>query len=167
METLYEMTKRLGKGQGEGMMWDTVKIVSDAVEESMSAKDKEALYAKLFGMLSGGHFDEDHATNEVAKMYYIDKDGAKRYAPFWTIPELEEVYESVKDQIPSEYNEWDFYVTMQMMMAKYRILIEKWWPGISAEDLAEKVSDLSVNYLADKDGIHGTRKIWCELHPSK
>ena len=95
METLYDMTKRLGKGQGESMMWDTVKVVSEFVDHKMSDKDKDEMMAKLHGMLSGGHFDEDYAVEAVTKMYYMDKDGTKRFAPYWTIPEVAEVYESV------------------------------------------------------------------------
>lgn len=161
------MTKRLGQGQGEGMMWDTVRVVSDAVEASMSDKDKAALMAKIYGMLSGGHFDEERAIEAVSKMYYTDKDGVKRYGPYWTIPEVAEIYESIRDQIPDEYNEWDFFVTMQMCMSDYRPLLERWWPRIDASELAEKVRDLSVNYLADEDNPYGARKIWCYLNPAK
>ena len=161
------MTKRLGKGQGEGMMWDTVKVVSDFVEKGMSDKDKEALMSRIFGLLSGGHFDEDHATEIVSKMYYTDKDGNKRYAPYWTIPEVSEIYESVKDKIPSDYNEWDFFVTMQMLLSDMRPLLEKWWPGIDASEIAEKITDVSVCYLNDEDNPFGTKKIWGYLHSGK
>ena len=30
-KTLYEMTKMYGAGKGESMMWDTVRVISDAV----------------------------------------------------------------------------------------------------------------------------------------
>lgn len=161
------MTKRLGKGQGEGMMWETLRIVSDAVEHGMGEKDKSALLSKIFGALSGGHYDEDHATEAVSKMYYIDNDGNKRYGPYWTIPQIQEVYEGVKDKIPEEYNEWDFFVVMQMEMSDKRMLLEKWWPGISGDELAEKVADLAISWLNDPDSPYGTRKIWGYLHGGK
>lgn len=167
METLYEMTVRLGKGQGEGMMWDTVKAVSEAVDAGMSEKDKEALMARIYGMLSGGHFDEDHAVEAVSKMGYVDKDGDKRSAPYWTIPEVSDVYESVKDRIPSCYNEWDFYVTMNWCMSRYRMLLEDWFPKIDAEELAVRLSDLAVNFLSDEDSPFGKKKIWGYLHGQK
>ena len=167
METLFDMTKRLGKGQGEGMMWDTVKVVSEAVEHSMSDKDKEALMAKIYGMLSGGHFDEEHAMEVVPKMYYVDKDGEKRFAPYWTIPQIAEIYESVKAKIPSCYNEWDFFVTMQMKMSDSRMLLEDWFPKIEPEEVATRVTDLAVNFLNDEDNPYGTKKIWGYLHGQK
>ena len=159
------MTKRLGKGQGEDMMWDTVKVVSEFVEGRMSDKDKDAMMNKLYGMLSGGHFDEDHAVDAVTKMYYIDKDGTKRYAPYWTIPDVEEIYETIEAKIPKDYNEWDWYVTFNMIMSDHRMLLEKWWPGLDMKGIAEKVTDLSVCWLSDPDSPYGTKKIWEYLHP--
>ena len=158
------MTKRLGKGQGEEMMWDTVKIVSEAIENGMSEKDKEVLRAKMYGLLSGGHYDEDYALASVSKMYYTDRDGVKRYAPYWTIPQVASIYEAVSDKIPSAYNEWDFFVTFQMIASDDWNLYKKWWPDISLEEIAEKVTDATVNWLNDEDNPYGTRKIWCYLN---
>lgn len=167
METLYDITKRMSAGMGESMMWDTVKVVSEAIDASMSEKDKAALMSKIYGMLSGGHFDEDHAMEAVSKMYYIDKDGAKRHAPYWTIPQVMEIYESVKDEIPEAYNEWDFFVTFQMVASDHWCLIHKWWPGITPEDFAEKITELTVNWLSDEDNPYGEQKIWGYLHGEK
>ena len=161
------MTKRLGKGQGEAMMWDTVRIISDAVENDMSDKAKEQLYAKMYGALSGGHYDEDHAIDAVSKMYYVDPDGEKRHAPYWTIPQVDAVYESVKDEIAEPYNEWDFYVAFNMIAAKEWNLYKKWWPSISMEEIAEKVTDSTVNWLNDDDNPFGKRKVWGYLHSGK
>lgn len=164
METLYDMTKRLGKGQGESVMWDTVKIVSEAVEQGMSEKDKEALMAKIYGMLSGGHFDEDHATEIVAKMYYEDKDGEKRHAPYWTIPQISEIYESVKDEIPAACTEWDFYVAFNMVAADHWCLLHEWWPSLTQEQFIERIKDLTVNWLDDEDSADADKKVWNYLH---
>ena len=161
------MTKRLGKGKGEEMMWSAVRVVSDAVESSMSDKDKDALMARLYGMLSGGHFDEEYAVEAVSKMCYKDKDGIKRSAPYWTIPEVEEIYDDVKDRIPKEYNMWDFYVTFQMVASDNWNLIHRWWPEIKQDEFAKRITDLAVNFLDDSDNPYGTRKIWCYLHPAK
>ena len=158
------MTKRLGKGQGEGMMWDSVRVISEAVENGMSDKDKQALFSKLYGMLSGGHFDEDRAVEAVAKMYYTDEDGAKHYAPYWTIPQIDEIYESVRGDIPKAYNEWDFYVAFNMVASDNWRLLHEWWPSITPEQFADKISDLTVNWLADEDSPYGDRKIWGYLN---
>ena len=167
MESLYDVTKRLGKGQGEGMMWDTLRVVSDAIEHGMSEKDRAALNAKIYGMLSGGHFDEEHALEAVAKMYYTDVDGAKRYAPYWTIPQVMDIHDSVSGDIPSAYNGWDFFVTMNMVASDTWNLLHEWWPSLTQEQFADKVADLAVNYLADEDNPYGEKKIWCYLNPSR
>ena len=167
MESLYDVTKRLGKGQGEDMMWGTLRIVSDAVEHGFSDKDKSALMAEIYGMLSGGHFDEEHAVEIVQKMYYVDKDGEKRHAPYWTIPQVSEIYESVQDDIPGAYNEWDFYVTMNMAASDNWCMLHKWWPNITPEQFAEKVTDIAVNWLNDPDSPFGEKKVWGYLHAGK
>lgn len=158
------MTKRLGKGQGEGMMWESVRLISEAVEKGMSEKDRGELFSKMYGLLSGGHFDEEHATEAVAKMYYTDKDKEKRYAPYWTIPQIVEIYESVSDDIPSAYNEWDFYVAFNMVASDNWRLLHEWWPSITPEQFAEKITDLTVNWLSDEDNPYGNTKIWSYLN---
>ena len=146
------------------MMWGTLRIVSDAVERGLSEKDKAVLMEKIYGMLSGGHFDEEHALDVVSGMYYTDEGGEKRHAPYWTIPQVAEVYESVKDEIPEAYNEWDFFVTMQMCAADNWRLVHKWWPGISDGQFAEKIAEMAVNWLSDEDNPYGDKKIWGYLH---
>ena len=145
METLYDITKRLSNGKGESVMWETIKMVSGAVENSMPDKDKSELMSKVYGMLSGGHFDEDHAVDVVSKMYYIDKDRSKRYGPYWTIPQVMEVYEKVKERIPSAYNEWDFFVTLQMQKSDMCPLLQHWFPNATAEEMDAKLVELAVN----------------------
>lgn len=167
METLYNITKRMSNGKGEAMMWDTVKVVSDAIEHGMSERDRAALNAKIYGMLSGGHFDEDYAMESVSKMYYVDADGVKRSAPYWTIPQVTDIYESVKENIPECYNEWDFFVAFQMIASDSWMLLHKWWPNITQEQIAEKVTDLTVNWLSDEDNPFGDKKIWGYLHGGK
>ena len=130
----------------------------------MSGKEKEALFSKLYGMLSGGHFDEEHATEAVAKMYYTDKDGEKRYAPYWTIPQIEEIYEDERGEFPATYNGWDFYVAFNMVASDNWRLLHEWWPSITPEQFAEKITDLTVNWLADEDNPYGDKKIWGYLN---
>ena len=158
------MTTRLGKGQGEGMMWESVRVISDAIERGMSDKDKQALFSELYGMLSGGHYDEERAVEAVAKMYYTDRDREKRYAPYWTIPQIDEIYESVSGDIPSAYNGWDFYVTFNMVASDNWRLLHEWWPNITQEQFADKITDLTVNWLSDEDNPWGDKKIWGYLN---
>ena len=167
METLYEITKRMSEGKGEPMMWETVKVVSESIERAMSDKDKAELMAKIYGMLSGGHYDEDYAVEAVSKMYFTDKDGTKRTAPYWTIPQVSDIYEMVKDSIPAAYNEWDFYVAFQMIASDNWVLYHKWWPTITDEQFVEKVTDATVNWLDDSDNPYGDKKVWGYLHGEK
>lgn len=159
------MTCRLGKGQGEEKMLDTLRIVSDAIEKRMSEKERDELLTRIYGALSGGHFDEEFAAASVAKMYFTEKDGTKRRAPFWTASEVAMRFEKVKERLPKAYNVWDFFVTVQMVASDNWLLLKTWWPEITNEEIFNRVIDLAVNWLDDADNPFGTSKIWDYLHP--
>ena len=160
--TLYEMTKKYGEGKGEAMMWTAVETISEAIEKSMDEKDKEELMKHLYGKMSGGHFDEPFAMEAVSKMYYVDKNGAKHTAPYWTTQVVKPIYDSIKSQIPS-YTFWDFYVTLNMMAADNWNLIETWFPGLNTSERDQKMVELAVNWLKDPDATFD-HKIWKYLN---
>lgn len=164
---LYELTKKYGEGKGEGMMWQTLAIVSESIDKAMEKPEKEKMLRLLFGKLSGGHYNEEYAKEDVAKMHYAKEDGSKHQAPYWTIPQVEEVFASVKPNIPSEYNKWDFYVTLNMIKSDNCLVIKKWFPGITPEEADKKFIELAVNWLNDEDNPYGNNKIWEYLNPSK
>ena len=110
---------------------------------------------------------EDFAKEDVAKMYYTDASGNKKSAPYWTDEQVREVYSAVRDRIPSDYNEWDFYVTLNMMKADNCTMLREWFPEAGADDMEGKLVEMAINWLNDGDNPYGGAKIWRYLNPAK
>ena len=161
--TLYEMTKMYGAGKGESMMWNTVRVISDAVEESMPEEARDHLKREMYEMMVGKHFDEYFAKEAVAKMYYVDSAGVKRAAPYWTEDSIRGIYDQVRQDI-RPYNYWDFYVTLNMIASDNYGLIERWFPGEEGSDKDRRFVTMAVNWLNDPDSQHKDCKIWCYLN---
>ena len=67
---LYEWICKYGKGKGEAMMWDVTKMVSEYIKP-LRETDKEGYWMmirRVFGALSGGHYDEEFARHDISKM---------------------------------------------------------------------------------------------------
>lgn len=157
------MTRLYGEGKGESMMWKVVEAVSCAIEKSMPEEGKEELMRTLYAKMSGGHYNKEYALEDVEKMYYVEN-GKKHFAPYWSEEQVKPVYESVRSAIPSAYNFWDFYVTLQMMKSDNCPLLKEWFPAATEEELTKKVVALAVNWLADEDNPFGKEKIWSYLN---
>lgn len=161
---LYDFTKKYGEGKGESMMWKTVHVISDAIEKDMDPEAKENLMRRLYEAMTEGHYDEHFAKMDVAKMYYTDDAGQKKYAPYWSDEQVKAVYDSVHTLIPDEYNFWDFYVTLQMIKSDYCPLLRKWFPNATPEEMDKKLVELAINWLNDSDNPFGDEKIWKYLN---
>ena len=161
---LYDFTKKYGEGKGEAMMWKTVRVISDAVEKDMSESAKSKLMRELYCKMSGGHYDEHFAKEDVAKLYYVGDDGKEHYAPYWTEEQVKSVYETIVPSIPSDYNFWDFYATLQMVRSDNYQMYKDWFPNATAEELDKKFVRSAVNWLNDPDNPYGDTKIWSYLN---
>ena len=76
MNSLFETIKKYGSGNGEEMMWESVKLISEAVERAMPEAAKDKLVSDVYGLMSGKHYNEEYAMRCVSKMYYVDGGGA-------------------------------------------------------------------------------------------
>ena len=158
------MTKQYGAGKGESMMWDTLALVSDAMEASMPREEREELKRKLYGKLSGGHYNEQYAMEDVAKMSHRDaRTGMVRKAPYWPVPAVRDIYEGVKGDLKG-YNCWDFFVTLNMVATDDAGIVDRWFPNISDKERDGKLVELAVNWLNDPDNPYGEKKIWCYMN---
>ena len=157
--TMYNMIDTYGKGKGEKVMWESVKIISDAVENHMDEKDKDHLMRKVFHAISGGHYNECFAKEDVTKMYYVDDSGRKHCGPFLTEEKIFSVYDQVKDTIPG-YNKWDWYVVMNMIISDYAHLVKRWFQDNSEEQMEKRFIELALNWLHDEDNPYGSEKAW-------
>ena len=162
-KTIYEMTKMYGTGKGESMMWDTVRAISDAVEESMPEEDLDHLKREMYEMMAGKHYDEFFAKEAVGKMFYVDSSGTQHMGPYWTDDSVRGIYDQVKSDI-RPYNFWDFYVTLNMVASDNHNLMRKWFPGEEGSDMDRRYVAMAVNWLNDPDSMHKDCKIWCYLN---
>ena len=157
--TLYELIKMYGTGNGEGMMWKTVESISKAIENSMPEDMKNEMLRDVYGDMSGKHFNEQLAEEDIEKMYYVDRNGTKHSAPYWPEEAVHEIYNSVKNEI-KPYNFPDFLVTMNMIASDNWPLLEKWFPGMREDDRNQKTVEMAVNWLKDPDAKNPETKIW-------
>lgn len=164
---LYELTKKYGEGNGEEMMWKAVKIISDSVEKDMDDKAKHELMRRIYGAMSDCHYNEEYAIEDVEGMFYIDEAGEMHYAPYWTVPQVKEVYESVKATITAGYNFWDFYVALQMQKSDMYPMLKKWFPNATAEQIDKMLVEAAVNWLNDADNPYGYHKVWSYVNAGK
>ncbi len=160
---IYNLIQKYSKNKSESIMWESVKMLSECLQHMLSEEDYKCITKKIYYILQGGHFNEEYAKEIVAKMYYIN-DNKKVYAPYWVDNEVMQLYETVKKNIPQEYNKWDFYVTLNMIKSDNYILLKTWYPEATNDELAKKFVDLTVNWLNDSDNPYGTEKIWKYLN---
>ena len=163
--TIYELIHSHSEGKGEGIMWDSVKAISDAVETSMPKAAANRLKKDIYAMMCGGHFNEYFAKDAVSKMYYEDENGEARYAPYWTEATVRELYESHKSEVEG-YNFWDFFVALHFVASNNHALIMRWFPDESSDDREGRYVEMTINYLCDADWPTKT-KVWDNLNPAK
>jgi len=161
--TLYDLTKKYSSGKGESVMWTTLEIVSDVVDEYVPEEAKDSLMRRVYGEIAGMHYNEEYAKADVKKMYYKDSQGNKHYGPYWTDDEIASVWDKVKGDV-NGYNRWDMYVTMNMIKSDNCRLLDKWFPDEKKEERDRRLVDLSLNWLKDEDNPFGDGKVWCYIN---
>lgn len=161
--TLYDLIKMYGSGNGEEMMWKTIKSISEAVEHSMPAEQKNAMLRGVYAEVAGPHYNEEYADADVKKMFYIDRIGNKHQAPYWPKEAVREIYNSIKGEI-KDYNACDFYVTMNMIASDNWPMLEKWFPNMNGDERNNKTVEMALNFLKDPDAKHQGSKIWSYIN---
>lgn len=93
---------------------------------------------------------------------YIFENSSKTFGPFYSLEETTEVYNKLKKSNPIlvNYNEYDFYVVMNMIKSDNYILYKKRFSGYSNAALNELFIEDAINWLDDLDNPYGTSKIW-------
>ena len=160
---IYNILKEGLRGEGSDKMWCITKILSDAIEGYVPDKQKEVIKTKVYYSTFGGHFNRNFANSAISKFYYVDASGVRHDAPYWTEPEVKEVYETVKSRIPA-YNFYDFEVTLNMVKSDNCNKLKKWFPQATDKELMDKLIDEAVNFLSDEDNPYGDEKIWKYLN---
>ena len=161
MMTIYDLVEKYGKGQGEGKMWASVAVMSDALEP-MKETDKEGYWCvmrKMYGVMSDGHYNEEFAMYDVSAIEYTGKNGDKKKGGYWSAEQVEEATRNFR--FPSGVNKWDKYVAFNLMYS----------------DLCKKMDDGQILeaafafYFNDEDWPGGSStKVWdyvCCKHNKK
>lgn len=160
--TIYDITKEnYAKAKGDdNKMWNSTKLLSDTIctNCNMSENDYWRLLKKYYSIMAGEHFNKDFAEWQVSQMWYKDKEGKEHRGAHWTLDQTNEVYEKVKSKLPSDYNNYDFYVTANMIYSDNICMYKTWWADASNDVLDGKVIDATINWLSDSDAEKG--KIW-------
>lgn len=159
--TIYDLVEKYGKGQGEGKMWASVAVMSDALEP-MKETDKEGYWCimrKMYGVMSDGHYNEEFAMYDVSAIEYTGKNGDKKKGGYWSAEQVEEATRNFR--FPSGVNKWDKYVAFNLM---YSDLCKKFDDG--------QILDAAwLFYFADEDWPGGSdRKVFdyvCAKHNKK
>lgn len=114
---LYELIEKHGKGKGDAVMWETTRLVSDFIKpiKETDKKGYWSLMRRVYGLMSGGHYNEEFALHDVAQIEYTDKDGKSRKGAYWTCEQVEEATKGMT--FPSGTTTWDIFVAMNSFRA--------------------------------------------------
>ena len=139
---LYELICKYGKGKGEAMMWDVTKMVSEYIKP-LRETDKEGYWMmirRVFGALSGGHYDEEFARHDISKMLPRGE--------YWSLKQVEDATKGMS--FPQGTTPCDKWVAFNAF----------------ANDLDGVLSDEDIIkaayafWFADKDWVGKCGKIW-------
>lgn len=144
---LLEISKLLGK------------VIDNHVEDHV-----DKVIRKIAGIKNNYHFDKETAEEVISKMYY-DENG-KKFAPYWKFEDVKAIYNNYKDSNPilNKYNEYDFYVTLNMIKSDNYKLYKKRFNTYSDSQLDKLFIEDAINWLDDTDNPFGENKIWKYLN---
>lgn len=148
---LYDLIEKYGKGKGESVMWETTKLVSDFIKPMKETNKKEYwnLMRKVYGLMSGAHYDEVWANHDVSQIEYTDKEGKKHNGAYWTCEQIEEATKGMT--FPSGTTKWDKFVAFNSFFS-----------DVCKTSTPEQIiKDAYQFYFADEDfGKERGAKIW-------
>ena len=165
METVDTIFKQYGYDKQSQVMRNAITLLSTCLSDVLTEEQQCKIVKDLYALFVGDHYNEAFADDQVSKMYY-EKDGSKYNGPFLNKDLILNKYREIRNTIPA-YNEWDFYVTVQMIYSDNYNIIHEWFSNISEEDFNQKIYQLATNWLNDKDNPFGNSKIWCYFNNNK
>lgn len=138
---------------------EVINCLSKAIDDNLTNEDKMKVLKRVHKIIDGGHYDETFAKYQVSKMYYTDNEG-DHYGPYYTLEQTKEIYKRYKEDIPTGYNLYDFYVALNMIQSDYTTLVHKWFKDLDKDSFEQKILDLTLNWLNDTDNPFGNTKGW-------
>lgn len=138
---LYDILVKYGKGKGEDVMWRSTKAISDFLLPMKEVHKEKywALMREVYGIMSGGHYNEEFADYDVADM--------KPIGEYWSRKQIEDATKSMS--FPAGVTLCDKYVAFNAFANDLK--------GTLTDE--EILKTAYVFWFADKDW-EGSDKIW-------
>lgn len=155
-----ELIKKYGEGKGVDVMWTSVDMISEVLDQKLSPAEKDTLEKKMYAQMQGEHYDEYFAKKEVCGMYYTDSQKMRHEAPYWTDDDIKTLWQSVKSKVEGDYTLWDFYVAMNMIKSDNCNMLRRWFPEATEQEMTAKLVDMTINWLNDEDDPSDGVKVW-------
>lgn len=144
----------------ESVMWASVEQVAELLDE---IKDEHpavvaAFLRRTHELMNGKHFDKHYAKCEVVMMSHRGEDGREYDGEHWSLEQTNGVMQKYRNKLPSEVNEYDFYVALNahwhdtVCTAKRHFQTE-------AEAEAYIIDEAVAVWFLDSDWS-GTTKVW-------
>ena len=157
---IKELIKKYGEGKGEAVMWKSVDMISEMLDDKLTPAEVDCIEKKMYAMMNGEHYDEYFAKKQVSCMFYTDPQGMKHEAPYWTDDDVKQVWAAYRAKIKGDVNFWDFYVALNMIKSDNCNLFRSWWPDADVATMTTKIAEATVNWLNDEDSPQGDARVW-------
>ena len=158
MGMYMEIVKAKSKTADDKVMWLSIAKVDELLEKMRAAHPEvyAAFINDTINLYYDKHFDEMLAEMVVDKMYHCEKSGSdkrKVHGEHYSVDYARKVRADYRDM---PYNEWDWYVLLNMTYHDNICMLMEWWPN--EESYNTKVIAMAVNYLTDDDATE--TKLW-------
>lgn len=99
----------------EKTMWDSIDSFSELLEELKESHPQMYwdFMRKQHGIMFHNHYDESFAMWDVSRMHHTNKNGEKKYGPYWTAEQIESATAGFK--FPAGTTKFDKYVAFNAM----------------------------------------------------
>lgn len=158
MGMYMDIVKAKSKTADDKVMWESVQMVDDLLEKMKQAHPNmyKDFINDTINLYYDKHFDSMLADMMVNKMYHSEgKNDNKRkvHGEYYTIDYARKVRNDNRDM---PYNEWDWYVLLNMIYHDNICILMDWYPD--EDNYNNKIIDLAINYIEDDDA--SDTKLW-------
>lgn len=143
----------------EAVMWKSVESVSELIEKMKDAHPQMywSFMREQHEIVRGKHFDEAYAKYEVSQMCHKGADGKMYRGEHWSVEETNSVLSQYRSSVPSQYNEYDFYVALNAQYHDYCAWVKKHIPD---KDETEVIVSSAIAFWFNDEDWGNTSKVW-------
>lgn len=158
MGMYMEIVKAKSKTADDKVMWLSIAKVDELLEKMRAAHPEvyAAFINDTINLYYDKHFDEMLAEMVVDKMYHCEKSGSDKRKVHGEHYSVDYARKVRADNRELPYNEWDWYVLLNMMYHDNECMLDSWYP--EEDDHDRRIVAMAVNYLTDDDASE--TKLW-------